>query len=554
VRDKATIIICGDNIVLARIHLASIYAGRGRLPPKGTTDASGNYTVTIASSEILDTFKRRFEREGGRYGGGSTNCLILRSTAPSATQTAKPGSSVSPSGVGTGSTFGDCSNCKAALASIGNMKHGEAAWCLWQAASATKGPEGLPLTHGLKKGTKDKEGLARELAYRCSQYAQHIGPTDGRRSIVQEKARAEAAEEYTERRRKGMTLEGLKERLRTLEEQLERRREDARRHHELLDVLETMAKETLENRVILTGFGLDRGFLKANRFRTDRLRREIQRLKYALAELLGSLYEIRLDLRSTAKGVETKLELSQRRRISSVWAEMYSNDLKRIEEASRLAAALQSFLFTYYEWIVTSAWTDANLPRSQEASNAHEAVRDFDKAVSHVLDSLLGPRRYARLGAVRTRPNEIDEELLRHLADVVSGRRGSLADLWDSILERTEFEKKRGTIVTVLSVALLVLTLGRIRTTAPRTLQFGSKIEKQLAKRGWTKELANETVERPARTVPTRDIRRSGGGRMDDPATAYYSKRGGYVVRNDRTGDIVQVSNRNDPGWRAQWD
>jgi hypothetical protein len=41
--------------------------------------------------------------------------------------------------------------------------------------------------------------------------------------------------------------------------------------------------------------------------------------------------------------------------------------------------------------------------------------------------------------------------------------------------------------------------------------------------------------------------------RMNDPATAYYSPRGGYVVRNNRTGDIVQVSDRTDPGWRAPW-
>jgi RHS repeat-associated protein len=43
-------------------------------------------------------------------------------------------------------------------------------------------------------------------------------------------------------------------------------------------------------------------------------------------------------------------------------------------------------------------------------------------------------------------------------------------------------------------------------------------------------------------------------GRMNDPATAYYSREGGYVVRNDRTGDIVQVSDRNDPDWVAPWD
>lgn len=41
---------------------------------------------------------------------------------------------------------------------------------------------------------------------------------------------------------------------------------------------------------------------------------------------------------------------------------------------------------------------------------------------------------------------------------------------------------------------------------------------------------------------------------MNDPATAYYGKDGGYVVRNDRTGDIVQVSDRTDAGWVAPWD
>ncbi len=37
---------------------------------------------------------------------------------------------------------------------------------------------------------------------------------------------------------------------------------------------------------------------------------------------------------------------------------------------------------------------------------------------------------------------------------------------------------------------------------------------------------------------------------MDDPATVYYSRRGGDVVRNDRTGDVVQISDRTDQNWR----
>lgn len=41
---------------------------------------------------------------------------------------------------------------------------------------------------------------------------------------------------------------------------------------------------------------------------------------------------------------------------------------------------------------------------------------------------------------------------------------------------------------------------------------------------------------------------------MNDPATAYIDESGHYVVINDRTNDVVQISNRNDPDWRAPWE
>ena len=92
------------------------------------------------------------------------------------------------------------------------------------------------------------------------------------------------------------------------------------------------------------------------------------------------------------------------------------------------------------------------------------------------------------------------------------------------------------------------------RLVGPGTT-YGAKIEGQLAKRGWTKGLVESSIDDPVRTVATRDTRYlPGGGRLDDPATAYYNRRGGYVVRNDRTGDIVQVSDRTDAAWRAPWD
>lgn len=39
---------------------------------------------------------------------------------------------------------------------------------------------------------------------------------------------------------------------------------------------------------------------------------------------------------------------------------------------------------------------------------------------------------------------------------------------------------------------------------------------------------------------------------MNDPATANYYKDSGYVVQNNKTGDIVQVSDVKDPKWKER--
>ncbi len=86
---------------------------------------------------------------------------------------------------------------------------------------------------------------------------------------------------------------------------------------------------------------------------------------------------------------------------------------------------------------------------------------------------------------------------------------------------------------------------------------YSPKIAKQMTKRGWNDALLQDAVDNPDHTVSTKDVRYdpATNTKVDKgSATAYYSKSGGYVVRNDATGDIVQVSNRSDPGWTAPWD
>lgn len=82
------------------------------------------------------------------------------------------------------------------------------------------------------------------------------------------------------------------------------------------------------------------------------------------------------------------------------------------------------------------------------------------------------------------------------------------------------------------------------------------KIAGQMGERGWTFESISSAIDSPVKTVLTKDTRfdPSIGKRLNQPATAYYAQDGSYVVRNDMTGKIVQVSNKFDKGWIAPWD
>jgi hypothetical protein len=41
---------------------------------------------------------------------------------------------------------------------------------------------------------------------------------------------------------------------------------------------------------------------------------------------------------------------------------------------------------------------------------------------------------------------------------------------------------------------------------------------------------------------------------LNDPATGYEDANGDYVVINDVTGDVVQVSDKNAVNWLKPWD
>lgn len=69
------------------------------------------------------------------------------------------------------------------------------------------------------------------------------------------------------------------------------------------------------------------------------------------------------------------------------------------------------------------------------------------------------------------------------------------------------------------------------------------KIEGQMNERGWTKESVEQTIKNPDKNAQAIDRR----GGLNEPATAYFDKSGHYVVRNNKTGEVIQISNKNDP-------
>jgi hypothetical protein len=72
---------------------------------------------------------------------------------------------------------------------------------------------------------------------------------------------------------------------------------------------------------------------------------------------------------------------------------------------------------------------------------------------------------------------------------------------------------------------------------------YGDKIAKQMPKRGWTDADIENVLNNPADTA--KSVNKATG----NTATRYYGSDGHYVVRDDITGEIIQVSDRLDLGW-----
>ncbi|WP_081861866.1 colicin E5-related ribonuclease [Photorhabdus australis] len=80
------------------------------------------------------------------------------------------------------------------------------------------------------------------------------------------------------------------------------------------------------------------------------------------------------------------------------------------------------------------------------------------------------------------------------------------------------------------------------------------KIRDQISSRGWTEKDIKDVVAKGP-TGKSTDNRRPNKtpdklGR-NDTATVYGTPPNGYIVVNDRTGEVTQIADKTDSGWNA---
>jgi len=100
-----------------------------------------------------------------------------------------------------------------------------------------------------------------------------------------------------------------------------------------------------------------------------------------------------------------------------------------------------------------------------------------------------------------------------------------------------------GAVFSVLGTKAIGKASKVIKGTSSTLKSLGNKTEQYVTKRGWTWDSMDDVVKKP---YTTREAINKATG---NPATAYYNKAGDYVVVDNVTGELVQVSKFGDTGW-----
>ncbi len=140
---------------------------------------------------------------------------------------------------------------------------------------------------------------------------------------------------------------------------------------------------------------------------------------------------------------------------------------------------------------------------------------------------------------------------------------GSLEEVDARFIAAWDYYESQGTSNSALFVPLIIMAilgaaedgLERAKTSSgsigiqnsPKLLgpgtNFTDKINKQLPQRGWTQTRVQSVIDSPYHTSPAVNKANL------NPATAFFDSNGSYIVRDNVTGNVLQVSNRLDLGW-----
>jgi RHS repeat-associated protein len=93
------------------------------------------------------------------------------------------------------------------------------------------------------------------------------------------------------------------------------------------------------------------------------------------------------------------------------------------------------------------------------------------------------------------------------------------------------------------AIVKLLRALNFIKSVSDEAVNITDKIAKQMQRRGWDGDAIEKTAQKPYATSEATN-KATGGD-----ATAYFNKDGSYIIKDNQTGDVIQISNKNDPGW-----
>ena len=139
------------------------------------------------------------------------------------------------------------------------------------------------------------------------------------------------------------------------------------------------------------------------------------------------------------------------------------------------------------------------------------------------------------------------ESLKKRLALSIKKHRSELTKAQKQ--EKEALRNKKNLDSSSSSCTPLIREGGSGTTPGGISYNYDDKIGK--VDRGWTKESLESILDSPKQKIPTRDKRfNKQDVKVDNgPATVYFDSNSQYVVINDQTGNIVQISNRYKTGW-----